>query len=515
VEAQQVPVIRDVVVIGAGFGGVCAGIKLREAGITNFVILEKADDDPGAGRDVTSLSFAPNTQWTRMYAKRREILDVTEDSGLDGHIRFGREVVSSVFDDATDTWTLTTRNGETYHARVVIAATGPLHVPFIPNFPGRNDFRGLSFHSAQWDHGFDPAGKRIAVIGTGASAAQFIPQLAKTAASLTVFQPTPPRVIPNPDRPITRAERWLFRNVPGVHKAYHYGARQLIARAHLRRQDHRPNVELVTADIERITESGIRTVDGVDHEVDAIVYGTGFAMCDRIGDETLVGAGGLTIQRAWRDGMEAYLGVALHGFPNYFLITNSGGGHPSIMFVIEAHVHYILRCLQLMERASSTRIEVRRSAQRLFNDRIHAKLEDTVWNSGGCHSWYRDAWPGSSVSYWRQMREPVPSAFDLTSGAGADDDVYDGPATIRIGGDEHAPRVRLTGHLDPIDGRYHWQGTVFDALPDYATQPVTVTIGERTAHARITEHTPWGSYSVAGVGAPPFDLKPIELMTLS
>jgi cation diffusion facilitator CzcD-associated flavoprotein CzcO len=587
VETQQVPAVTyqavtyqaatyQVVVIGAGFGGLCAGIKLREAGVTDFVILEKADDVggtwrentyPGAGCDVMSLmyslSFAPG-RWTRMYAKQAERLDYLKRTAqtrrLREHLRFGREVISSVFDEQTDTWTLRTRNGETYCARVVIAAPGPLHVPSIPDFPGRDDFRGVSFHSAQWDHDFDPAGKRIAVIGTGASAAQFIPQLAKTAASLSVFQRTPHWVIPKLDRPITDAEHWLFRHVPGVQKAYRYGiywsheaaipgfmhprlmpALQAIASAHLRRQvpdprlramltpnytigckrivvasDYypvlqRPNVQLVTAGIERITESGIRTADG-DYPVDAIVYGTGFAISDRMAHERLVGRGGLSIQQAWRDGMEAYLGVAVHGFPNYFLIMgpNSGGGHQSIVFVIEAQMRYIIECLKLMNRTGSTRIEVRRSSQQRFNERIHAKLAGTVWNSGGCHSWYLDAagrnraaWPGSSVSYWRRMRRPVPSAFDLSSRGGLDEHVYDGPAALTVAGERHAVRVRLTGHVDPIDGRYHWQGTVFDA-PAGVKSGVLLGVDGRTARARITEQTPWGSYSIAGVGAPPY-----------
>src|ERR1700694_1950666 len=594
-EAHAVPVsvsdnhTYDVLVIGAGFGGLCAGIKLREAGVTNFAILEKADDVggtwrentyPGAGCDVMSLmyslSFAPNSRWTRMYARQAEILDylrrTTNAHDLSGQLRLGREVVSSVFDDATDTWMLRTRGGENYRARVVIAAPGPLHVPSVPDFAGRNDFRGVSFHSAEWDHGCDPAGKRIAVIGTGASAVQFVPQLAKSAASLSVFQRTPHWVIPKLDRPITRAEHWLFRNLPGAQKAYRYGiywsheaaivgfmnprfmpALESVARAHLRRQvpaptlrarltpdytigckrivvasDYypalqRPNAELVTSGIERITESGIRTADGTEHQVDAIIYGTGFAISDRMADQHLVGARGLTIQQAWCDGMQAYLGVAVAGFPNYFLIMgpNSGGGNQSIVFVIEAQVRYILKCLALMQRTGRSRIEVRRSTQQLFNERIHAKLAGSVWNSGGCNSWYLDesgknraAWPGSSVSYWRRMRNPVPSAFDLSSATGLEDQVYDGLATIHIGDDHRGTRVRLTGHLDPIDGRYHWQGTVFDVLGDDVPKgslSVRITVGDRTTQARITERTPWGSYSIGGVGAPPFALDDIEL----
>jgi hypothetical protein len=380
--------IHDVIVVGAGFGGLCAGIKLREAGVTNFVILEKADDVGGTWRQ--------------------------NAHGLDAHLRSGREIVSSVFDDTTDTWMLNTRGGENYRARVVIGA----------------------FHSTEWDHDFEPAGKRAAVSGT-------------------------------------RPGRWLFHNVPGARIAYRFGI-YWSARTHLRRRvpDPTPPGNLARPNVELIGQN-------------------------------VVGSRGLTIQLAWRDGMEAYLGVALHGFPNYFLITGpiAGWGNQSIAFVMEAQVHYILECLKLMERTGSTRIEVRRSTQRLFNERIHAKIADS-------------ASPGSSVSYWRRMRDPVPSAFDLSGHTAVEEEVYDGPATIRIGDDDHAVRVRLTGHLEPIDGRYHWQGTVFEAAPNdelKATQSVSVTIGDRTAQGRITERTPWGSYSVAGFGAPPFDLDEVEL----
>jgi cation diffusion facilitator CzcD-associated flavoprotein CzcO len=594
VEAHQIPVsdphaVHDTVIVGAGFGGLCAGIKLREAGFTDFVILEKAHEVggtwrentyPGAGCDVMSLmyslSFAPNTRWTRIYANQAEILDYLRRTatahGLDDHLRFGREVTSTVFDDATHTWTLGTQNGETYRARVVIAAPGPLHVPSTPDFPGRNEFAGVSFHSAEWDHDFDPTGKRIAVIGTGASATQFIPQLAKSAASLTVFQRTPHWIIPKLDRPITPAEHWLFRHLPGAQKAYRYGiywaheaaivgfmnprympVLQAVAQRHLRSQvrdprlrarltpdytvgckriivssDYyptlqRPNVELVTSAVDTFTTSGIRTVDGSQHDVDAIIYGTGFKVTERMSDETLVGAGGLTIQEAWRDGMEAYLGVTVHGFPNYFLIMgpNSGGGHQSIVFVIEAQVRYIVECLRLMVRTGSSRIEVRNSTQRLFNRKVHAKLEGSVWNSGGCNSWYLDAggknraaWPGSSVSYWRRMRTPVASAFDLVSGTGVEDVVYDGPATLALADGDHEVQVRLTGHLEPLDGRYHWQGMAFGTLPDDVlnnSPAATLTVEDQSAAARITERTPWGSYAIAGVGQPPFALGDIEL----
>ncbi|MET0758593.1 MAG: DUF4873 domain-containing protein [Mycobacterium sp.] len=189
------------------------------------------------------------------------------------------------------------------------------------------------------------------------------------------------------------------------------------------------------------------------------------------------------------DGLPPYLGVAMHGVPNQFLLTGPD---------VDRQLDYVLECLRLMAHTGSTRIEVRRSTQRVFSDRSRAKPRP------------------SSASYWRRMRKRIRAAFDLSSGIGVSDEVYDGPATVTIGGDEHAVRVRMTGNIDPIDGRYHWQGTVFASLPnDDFKKPVTVTVGERTVQARITERTPWGTYSVAGVGEPPFALDDVELVVPS
>jgi cation diffusion facilitator CzcD-associated flavoprotein CzcO len=223
-----------------------------------------------------------------------------------------------------------------------------------------------------------------------------------------------------------------------------------------------------------VTSSGIRTADGVDHRADAIVYGTGFAVPDRISDQTLVGAGGLTIRQAWADGMEPYLGIAVHGFPNYFFLTGPD---------ISAQASYVAECVGLMRRTASTRIEVRRSSQQVFNERAHL---------------------GPTQS---QLLAQVSNAFDLSSSAPADDQTYDGAATLTIAGTAHPVRVRLTGHLDPIDGNYHWQGTVFESIPEETltqARVATLTVGERSAPARIIERTPWGTHTVAGVGAPPY-----------
>jgi hypothetical protein len=359
--------------------------------------------------------------------------------------------VSSVFDDAADTWALRTAAGDVFRTRVVIAADRPPTVPWIPDIPGRNDFRGVSFHTARWDPDFDPGGKRIAVVGGDSATGHHIGRLTESAADVTVFAHMPRRIVFELPLPATRAARWLRRHI---------------------RPDARPRPAHVGSAIDSITASGIRTCDGVGHRADAIIYGTGFTIADRIADDTLVGAGGLSIRQAWDDGMEPYFGVAVHGFPNYFFLTGPDIG---------AQARYVVDCLRVMERSATTRIEVLRSSQRVFNERA-------------C---LHPAQP-----------QPVPAAFDLS---GADEDAYDGAATLTVAGVEHPVRVRLAGHLDPIDGRFHWQGTVFGTssrpLPDDVVKQArtaTLTVGECSAPARIVEQTPWGAHSVAGVGAPPY-----------
>lgn len=415
-----------VIVIGAGVRGRRAATELLAAGITDIVILDNAPDK------------APD--WP---------------AALDGLLLPAREVVDSLFDDDTHTWELRTTAGESFHGGVVIAAHEPEYVPWIPEFAGHNEFRGASFHVAQWDSEFDPRGKRIAVIGTDATAGHYIGQLIASGGSVTVFAHPPRRIVDELPLPTTRVKRWLRR------------------RAAFRGGQSRPT--LVKSAISAITPSGIRTSDGADHRADAIIYGTGLAIPDRTPDTALVGAHGLTIRRAWDDGMEPFLGVATHGFPNYFFITGPD---------TDAQARYVAECVRLMKHAASTRIEVRRSSQQVFNERAHVEPAQPF---------------------------PVLSAFALSSDA-AGDGTYDGEATLTIAGICHAVRVRLTGHLDPIDGHYHWQGTVFSSpaqpLPAEAlkARTVTVTVGERSAPARIIERTPWGTHSVAGVGAPPYTL---------
>jgi hypothetical protein len=307
---------------------------------------------------------------------------------------------------------------------------------------------------------------------------------------------------------------------------YIIGCKRILVSSNFYPALQRGNVDLVTSGISEVTERGIRTDDGTMHEADVIVYGTGFAVGDRFENEHIVGRRGLTIQRAWRDGMEAYLGVAVAGFPNFFLMMgpNSGGGNQSIVFVIEAQAHYITRCLALMKKRDATRIEVRAGAQREFNRVVHRKLAGSVWNSGGCDSWYLDstghnraAWPGSSASYWRGMRTPDDRHFELSSLAEREDDTeYRGPGVLTSGDLTVAVEVFLNGHIEPLDGLYHWYGRVVgdgvDAAKGRNRTPLFLTIGDGPeVPAALAERDPWGHFRIAGVGTPPFPLAPVEV----
>ncbi len=420
--------LAAVTIVGAGETGLRVADTLLTAGMDDFVMLAA----PG-GED----------RWP---------------ARLSGHLRSGREVVSSVFDDAGDSWTLTTRAGESFRSRVVIAACGPIHVPWIPILPGSNDFGGVSVHSAAWRSDFDPSGKRIAVVGADAASGNLIEGLTASAASVSVFAHLPRRIVGELPSRRTRATRWLRRQLPGA--------------------PHR-TAELLRSGVHTVTVSGIRTRDGHHHEADAIVYGTGFAITAGLPDDTLVGAGGLTIQQAWYDGMEPYLGVALRGFPNYFLITGAD---------VDAQARYIVECVQHLQHSSATRIEVRRSSHHVFNERMHLRPP---------------------------ARPRVSSVFELSSDDDVEAEIYDGSATLMIADARQRVRVRLTGHLNAIDGRYHWRGTVFgQSLGDnlMRSPQVTLTVGGRSAVARITEQASGGTIWVTGVGAPPFVLAGANLL---
>lgn len=478
----------EIVIVGAGLAGICAAINLLKDGVRDFVILEKAggaggtwrsNTYPGSACDVVSTmysySFAPNPGWKLMYAKQPEIQGyiegVFDTYGLHRFTRFDTEVLSYAYDDATDRWRVEVAGGRVLDPRVVIAGIGALHNPNIPRFQGAERFSGEMVHSARWNPDIDLTGKRVAVVGAGASAVQIVPAIAGQAKQVYAVQRTPQWVLPKPDRAFNRFERLMFRMLPASQKVYRniaYWSHELaifafmnppllrILKAASLRLLHkqvpdpelrakltpdytigckrilltsdyypallRDDVTLVDSPVAEFEATGFRTEDGTFCEVDVVILATGFATDNRLEHERITGRGGLTIQEAWRDGMRAHLGTTIAGFPNFFLMMgpNSGGGSQSILFVIEAQAHYIARCVRMMRAAGARSLEIRADVEREFNERLHARLARSVWNSGGCDSWFldrsgrnRQAWPGSSVTYWRLTRQPDKEWFDL------------------------------------------------------------------------------------------------------
>jgi cation diffusion facilitator CzcD-associated flavoprotein CzcO len=476
-----------VAVIGAGFSGLGMAIQLKRHGIEDFVVLEKAADlggtwrenhYPGCACDIPahlySFSFARNPNWSRKYAAQPEIWDYlracVERFGIGPHLRYRHEVVAAEFDEEVGWWRLSLADGRTLTARAVVAGLGPLHEPSYPVLPGLDAFEGTTFHSAQWDHDFDFAGKRVAVIGTGASSIQFVPRIQPQVEALHLFQRTPAWILPKPDRRLRPAEHRLFRN-PVVGRAYRHlvyatresqavgflnpkytGLPAWLARRHLRRQvpdpelrarltpDYtigckrilpsndfypavgQPNVELVTGEIAEVRPHSVVGDDGVERPVDAIVFGTGFKIAEQLHKMKITGRAGVTLEEAWQDGMTAYLGITVSGFPNLFFLLgpNTGLGHNSVVFMAEAQIRYTLAGLTLLNRNRADYLDVRPEVQRAFNADIQSKLANTVWNTG-CKSWYLDEhgvnrtiWPGYTVTYWRRTRRPNPTHYELT-----------------------------------------------------------------------------------------------------
>jgi cation diffusion facilitator CzcD-associated flavoprotein CzcO len=484
-----VPEETDVVVIGSGFSGIGTAIHLKRAGRHDFVILEKADDIGGTWRDNTypgcacdvpshlySFSFELNPHWSRMFSSQREIWDYlrhcVEEYGLAPHLRFGADVTSARFDDETGRWAVDVDGVETYECRILVAGVGALHHPKVPDLPGLTSFTGTTFHSAQWRHDHALAGRAVAVIGTGASAVQFVPRIAPEAARLDLYQRTPAWVTPKPDPPIAADRQRLYARRPAAQRAMRSllywaleargigftttpKAMRLMereARTHLQRQvpdpalrarltpDYqigckrvllsddfypalqRPNVRLVTEPIAEVTASGIRTSDGTHREVDTIIFGTGFEVSANLTRLHLTGRRGKSLADAWAErGIGAHLGITVNGFPNLFLLLgpNTGLGHTSVVFMIEAQARYIARSIDLLDASGASTIEVRDEVQRRFVHRVQSRLAGTVWQSG-CQSWYLDEngrnftiWPHSTGRYWLRTRRPRLADFEL------------------------------------------------------------------------------------------------------
>lgn len=447
----------DIVIVGAGFSGLGMAIQLKQAGIDNFTILERASDVggtwrdnhyPGAACDVAShlysFSFEQNPNWSRAFGQQPEILEYikhcAEKYDLYRHIRFDTTIVESVFDGATGTWQVHTQSGEQLSARVVVSAVGALSDPAYPKIPGLEAFKGKLMHTAQWDDAYDLAGKRVAVIGSGASAIQVMPEVAKQAAEVTLFQRTPSWIMPKPDRAISEKEQAEYRATPfKLHKRrlriywmselfapfvisnrdFLKKRAQALARSHMKKQIKDPamraavtpdykigckrilisndwypalqqdNVEMIADGPARITDHAIVTEDGRTIEVDAIVCATGFKVPASAAPFPVRGRHGQSLDTVWKEGAEAYKGVSVAGFPNLFFLMgpNTGPSHTSVLAFTEMQMEYTLKAICHMAERRLKTLEVKQSVQDRFNRGIQKRMKNTSWTSG-CNSWY-------------------------------------------------------------------------------------------------------------------------------
>lgn len=471
----------ETLIVGTGFSGQCMAIKLKEAGNHNFIIVDRASDVGGTWRDnsypgcacdvpshLYSFSFAQNPNWSRKFPRQQELYDYLKDIAqrydLMPHIRFNHTIKEARYSDDSKRWTVTTSQG-TFIANRVVFATGGLSQPKLPDFKGIDDFKGPSFHCARWDHSVDLKGKRVAVVGTGASAIQFVPELAKYVGEMDVYQRTPQWIVPRGDRAISKPEQWLLKHV----KPYQWLFRQWIywthetrvlgivihpafmkmfqkkAEGHLKKQvtdlelrakltpnytigckrilisnDWYPalqqdNVDLVTSGIDHISENGIVDGNGVERQYDAIVYNTGFHTARNPMAEVIYGSGGQRLRDAWEDGEEAYLGSSVSGFPNMHLIIgpNITLGHSSMVLMIEAQVKHIMNCIKMMWKNDSQTIDVKPEVQAGYNRKLQDGIQGSVWSTG-CSSWYQNEngkitvlWPGFTFTFdKRSDRDP-------------------------------------------------------------------------------------------------------------
>ena len=487
----------DHLVIGAGFAGLCAAIKLDQARECDFVVIEKGSDVGGTWRDNTypgaacdvpsqlySYSFAPNPDWSMSFSPQPEILAyikrVADESGTLDRFVFDTLVEDATWDDAAQRWTVRTGSsaggdGTTYSARTVISGAGGLSAPKLPDIAGIESFGGELFHSAEWDHEVDLAGKRVAVIGTGASSIQIVPAIQEKVAHLDVYQRTAPYVIPRNDRRYSRLERLALKKVPGLQRLYRtgiYWARegyvpaftmapklampaQKMALANIRKGIKDPalraavtpdyqigckrilisntyypalgsdNCDVVTDPIAEITPTGIVTADGTAREVDVLIIATGFHTTELPIAERVTGRSGRPLAAKWNEsGMSAYKGTAVADFPNLFFIVgpNTGLGHSSMVFMIESQVSYIVDALRTMRTEGHGSVEVTAAAEQAWSADLQRRMKRTVWSSGGCASWYLDKhgnnttlWPRSTFAFRGETASFDPDVYTVSA----------------------------------------------------------------------------------------------------
>ncbi|ROZ88888.1 NAD(P)/FAD-dependent oxidoreductase [Gordonia sp. OPL2] len=483
----------QIAIIGAGFSGLGAAIKLKQNGFDDFVVLDRGTDFGGTWRDNTypgaacdvpshlySYSFAHNPQWSRSYSHQPEIHryinKVAAEHAIAANTRFRTEVSNAQWHEDEQRWVLDIErdgNREQVRAQIMIGAVGPLCEPNLPDIDGFDSYQGTIVHSARWDNDLDVSGKRVAVIGTGASAIQLVPELAKSAGRLDVYQRTAPWIVPRTERPYSAPEQWAFAHVPGYQSAVRgaiyamnevtafgltYSPRslkpvELVCRANINRAIKdpetrrkatptfqvgckrilrsndwypaiaRPNVDLVTDGIARVTENGIVTRDGTEREVDIIVVATGFHVTDSPVFDRIVGTDGRSLAGVWEEiGMQGYKGSFINGFPNMMLMIgpSTGLGHTSMVYMIESQLNYLVDYLKTVRAQGITRAEVKFDDQRRYNADIQHSLRNSVWVNGGCSSWYKDhhgnittLWPGFTFNFRRITKQFDIAAYDV------------------------------------------------------------------------------------------------------
>ncbi|WP_242190426.1 flavin-containing monooxygenase [Saccharopolyspora soli] len=479
----------DVLIIGAGFSGFAVAALLSRAGIRSFLILESANDIGGTWRDNTypgcacdipaplySYSFDQKPDWTQLFARQPEILDylrsVAHRRGLLEHTRLGQRVEQTRWVAKDTRWVSVTNSGERYRSRFLVCAVGLLREPAYPRLPGIESFGGPIFHSATWRHDVDLTGKRVAVVGTGASAIQFVPAIVDQVAALTVFQRTPPWIVPKRDRPFDQRHRWLAHWLPPyrwhvrrqlyrVHEEratgfvtdpaamattaalahrllakqvpdpelrakltpdYTIGCKRLLISSDWYPTLNKPHVDLRTCAVEQLGPNTVVGADGGTVDADVLIFGTGFDIQDSI-RINIEGADGRTLAQSWSGGSEAYLGTTVAGFPNMFLMAgpNTGLGHNSQLIMIEAQAHYIVDLLRRSRRRNARSIQVRPEVQRSFNQWLMGRMDGTVWQTGGCRSWYQDPrsgrntvlWPDTTIAFRHRTRRARMSDYLL------------------------------------------------------------------------------------------------------
>lgn len=482
----------EIGIVGGGFGGLGIAIRLKKEGKHNFVIFERASEVGGTWRDNTypgcgcdipshlySYSFELNPNWSRDYSKQPEILEYIlhckRKYGLEQHIRYNSNIVNAVFEEGAGLWKVTNATGEIIRVKILISAIGPLNVPKIPDFKGLDRFEGAHFHSSEWDDTVDLKGKRVAVVGTGASAVQLVPEIAPEVAQLHLFQRTAPWILPKNDSKISAVSKTVFRTFPfiqrlrrsGVYWFYEFAGGALFTDNQIRKSTRkmakkhleetvkdpalrkkltpnyeigckrrlpsdnyypaliRKNVEVVTDSIQEILPNGIVDETGRTRPVDVILWATGFHVSnfDKRG-LSIIGRNGLSLFDSWREkGPEGYYGTCVSGFPGLLFIMgpNTGLGHNSQLHMMESQFNYIIDYLKVLDKLPKyAALDVKASAQQQFNDEIHESLAGMVWSSGGCNSWYlhesgRNSmlWPGYTATFRRRTKKIIQKDFEI------------------------------------------------------------------------------------------------------